>query len=53
MTRAPIALVSAARETSVIFALLIGVVVFKERLTLSRIIAIALVVAGIVAMRLA
>ncbi len=53
MTHAPIALVSAVRETSVIFAVLIGVVVFKERLTLARGSAIALVVAGIVVLRLA
>ena len=53
MTKAPIALVSAVRETSVIFAVLIGVVVFKERLTATRVTAIALVVAGIVALRLA
>lgn len=53
MTHAPIALVSAARETSVIFAVLIGVVAFKERLTRTRITAIALVMAGLVAMRLA
>jgi drug/metabolite transporter (DMT)-like permease len=53
MTHAPIALVSAVRESSVIFAALIGVVAFKERLTPTRVIAIALVLAGIVAMRLA
>jgi drug/metabolite transporter (DMT)-like permease len=53
MTQAPIALVSAARETSVIFAVLIGIVAFKERLTRTRVAAIALVMAGLVAMRLA
>jgi drug/metabolite transporter (DMT)-like permease len=53
MTHAPIALVSAARETSVIWAVLIGVVAFKERLTRTRITAVVLVVAGLVAMRLA
>ena len=53
MTRAPIALVSAVRETSVIWAVLIGVVVFKERLSPVRVAAVALVVIGIVAMRLA
>ncbi len=53
MVRAPIALVAAARETSVIFAVLIGVVAFKERLTRVRIASIALVAVGLVAMRLA
>lgn len=53
MTQAPIALVSAVRETSVIFAVLLGVILFKERLTRTRVIAIALVMAGILAMRLA
>lgn len=53
MTQAPIALVSAARETSVIFAVLLGVVAFKERLTRTRVVSIALVMAGLVAMRLA
>ena len=52
MMRAPIALVAAARETSVIFAALLGVVAFKERLTPARIVAIGLVLAGLVAMRI-
>jgi len=53
MMQAPIALVSAARETSVVFAVLLGVVAFKERLSRTRIVSIALVMAGLVAMRLA
>ena len=53
MTQAPIALVSAARETSVVFAVLLGVVAFKERLSRTRLVSIALVMAGLVAMRLA
>lgn len=53
MTKAPIALVSAARETSVIFAVLLGVVAFKERLTRTRLLSIGLVLCGLVAMRLA
>lgn len=35
-TQAPIALVTALRETSIVFALLIGAVAFKERLDLAR-----------------
>ena len=52
MTHAPIALVSALRETSVIFAALLGVVIFKERLGPQRVLAIALVVLGIFLTRL-
>lgn len=53
MTQAPIALVSALRETSVIFAAVLGVVLFKERLAPARVLAIALVVTGIMLVRLA
>lgn len=53
MTRAPIALVAALREVSVIFAVLIAVLVMKERVTRLRIIAIAVVVAGAAAVKLA
>lgn len=45
-TVAPIALVSALRETSIVFAVLIGVVVLKERLSLSRLAAIATALVG-------
>ena len=51
MTQAPVALVAALRETSVVFAALLGVVVFKERLGPVRVLAIALVLAGIFLMR--
>ena len=36
-TQAPIALVTALRETSIVFALLIGVFVMKERLSLAKV----------------
>lgn len=45
-TVAPIALVSALRETSIVFAVLIGVVVLKERLSLARLAAIATALIG-------
>jgi drug/metabolite transporter (DMT)-like permease len=51
MTQAQIALVAALRETSVIFAALLGVVIFKERLGPVRIVAIVLVLAGTFLMR--
>jgi drug/metabolite transporter (DMT)-like permease len=46
MTRAPIGLVSALRETSVVFAMLLGIWVFKEKLSFSKGIAMAMVVIG-------
>lgn len=52
MTKAPIALVAALRETSVIFAMLLAVLFLKERLTLARVIAIVLVMTGLFCMRL-
>ena len=38
-TQAPIALVTALRETSIVFALLIGVFFLKERLDLAKVFA--------------
>lgn len=46
MTQAPIAMVSAVRETGMIFAVLIGVFVLKERLDLVRLASIATTFAG-------
>ena len=51
MTVAPIALVAALRESSVLFAALIAVVVLKEPLTRIRMIAAALILAGLVLIR--
>ncbi|HYE27517.1 MAG TPA: EamA family transporter [Allosphingosinicella sp.] len=50
-TQAPLAMVAALRETSVLFALLIAAVVLKERLTPRRWAAGALILAGLVLMR--
>ena len=52
MTVAPIALVAALRETSVLFAAAIAVVVLKEPLQRPRIIAAVMIVAGLVLIRL-
>jgi len=46
-TQAPIALVAALRETSIIFALLLGVFVLKERLDLIKICATMLTMLGV------
>lgn len=53
MTKAPIAIVGAMRESSVLFAALIGVVFLGEPLMCLRIVAGALVLAGLVMLRLA
>ncbi len=52
MTRAPIGVVAALRETSVLFAILMGAVFLKERLGPVRIVAALLIVGGIAMMRL-
>ena len=51
MTVAPIPVVAALRETSVLFAALIAVVFLKEPLTLSRAVAAVLIVTGIATVR--
>jgi drug/metabolite transporter (DMT)-like permease len=52
LTLAPIALVSALRETGVVFAVVIGVVILKERLSLSRLASIAATLIGTTVLRL-
>jgi drug/metabolite transporter (DMT)-like permease len=52
MTVAPIALVAALRETSVLFATLIAVVLLKEPLVPARGLAALLIVTGIVTIKL-
>jgi drug/metabolite transporter (DMT)-like permease len=51
MTRAPVALVAVLRETSVIFAAVIGALVFREKMTRRRLVATGAVLAGLVALR--
>lgn len=53
MTRAPIALVAALRETAVIFGVLIAALVLRERITHIRYLSILIVCAGAVAIKLA
>ena len=53
MTLAPIAIVATLRETSVLFGTAIAVVMLKEPLRLVRIAAALLIMAGLVAIRLA
>ena len=52
MTVAPIAIVAALRETSVLFGALIAVVILKEPLRPPRMVAALLIVAGLVLIRL-
>lgn len=51
MTRAPVASVAALRETSVLFAAVIGTVVLKERFGLQRALGTGVIVAGVMALR--
>lgn len=51
MTVAPIPVVAALRETSILFATLIGVVFLGEKLTLVRAVSVTMVLAGLVLMR--
>ena len=50
-THAPIALVTALRETSIIFALLIGVFFLKEKLDLAKLFSTALTLSGAILLR--
>jgi len=52
MTKAPVASVAALRETSVLFAALIGVVMLKERFRLQRAVGTGAIIAGVMALRL-
>jgi len=52
MTLAPIAIVAALRETSVLFGALIAVIVLKEPLRAGRIMAVLLILCGLVLVRL-
>jgi phosphonate utilization associated putative membrane protein len=52
MTVAPVASVAALRETSVLFAALLGTVLLKERFGLQRALGTAVIVGGVMALRL-
>lgn len=52
MTRAPIAVVAAVRETSILFAVLIGWIVFGEKMTRGKAISAAVIVGGVILTRL-
>lgn len=51
MTKAPVALVAALRETSVIFAALLAAMFLKEKMTRRRLAATGAVLAGLIALR--
>jgi uncharacterized membrane protein len=53
MTLAPVALVAALRETSILFATIISALMLKERVTLQRLACIVLIIAGAATLRLA
>ena len=50
-TQAPIALVTALRETSIVFALLIGVFFLKEKLDLAKLVSVAVTMLGAIILR--
>jgi len=52
MTKAPIALVAALRETSILFAVLIGWIVFGERMDIGKAVAAGLIVGGVILTRI-
>jgi phosphonate utilization associated putative membrane protein len=52
MTRAPVAMVAALREVSVLFAVVIGALVLGESLSRRRIIGALVIIAGVMALRL-
>ena len=52
MTRAPVALVAVLRETSVLFAAVLGALFLGERFTPRRLVATGAVLAGLTALRL-
>jgi phosphonate utilization associated putative membrane protein len=53
MTRAPVAMVAALREVSVLFAVVIGTVVLREAVTVSRMLGATAIICGVMALRLA
>ena len=53
MTKAPVATVAALRETSILFALVISVVILKERSSIWRYVAGAIITAGVLVLKLA
>ncbi len=53
MTQAPIPLVAALRETSILFAVMIGWIVFRERMTANKVLAAVMIAAGVLLTRLA
>jgi multidrug transporter EmrE-like cation transporter len=46
MTVAPTEVLSARRETSIVFAVAIGVIFLKERLNLARLASVAIILVG-------
>jgi drug/metabolite transporter (DMT)-like permease len=53
MTMAPIPLVAALRETSILFGTLIAAFVLKERVTRTRLVAVLIIAAGAIVLKLA
>ncbi len=52
MTQAPVAVVAALRETSILFAILISVFLLKEKASIWRYVAGGIIAMGVLIMRL-
>ena len=52
MTEAPIALVTALRESSILFAMILGWLFFREQMGLSKMLAGVVIVIGVILTRL-
>lgn len=52
MTKAPVAMVAALRESSILFALLISIFILKEKASIWRFVAGGIIAAGVLVMRL-
>lgn len=52
-TMAPIALVAALRETSIVFAFFLGICFLKEKVTLVKLLSIIMIVCGVIVLRTA
>jgi drug/metabolite transporter (DMT)-like permease len=51
MTLAPVAIVAALRETSILFATLIAIFILKERATVTRILSSCIILIGVLILR--
>jgi uncharacterized membrane protein len=51
MTKAPVAMVAALRETSVLFAVFLGIFFLREAVTVRRVVGALVIVCGVIGLR--